>query len=346
MKLWLSLSLALCACSTDEVSVSPVSLTTHQASDVVREVASWYGITNPLVIAGVANHEVPGMNQCNPNFCSGWATWECGNGFVVGSGDAGGCPGGEGGVGIFQLDRGKWWVTVNSYAANDGLDITTTWGNTEGGIRHIINDLRVCWATPLPFDASDADVVAWLNTAIPDGRPEFEVFLSCMAKHYNGCGPTCGAHASVRAKYRAGVQQLINAFGWQYWYPPPPSGDCGTPHGVIGAIREKWEALGACAWGAPTTDEGDAANGGRYMHFDNGGSIYWTPWLGAHETHGAIRAHWQALNWEHSWLGYPVSDEYWLESAWFTTGPVAESEFEHGWLSYSFDTGQIFEWTK
>jgi hypothetical protein len=27
-------------------------------------------------------------------------------------------------------------------------------------------------------------------------------------------------------------------------------------------------------------------------------------------------------------------------------GWVAESEFEGGWLSYAFETGQIFEWSR
>jgi uncharacterized protein with LGFP repeats len=39
------------------------------------------------------------------------------------------------------------------------------------------------------------------------------------------------------------------------------------------------------------------------------GSIYWTPWTGAHEIHGEIRDKWKALGWERSPLGYPVTDQ-------------------------------------
>jgi GH43 family beta-xylosidase len=80
---------------------------------------------------------------------------------------------------------------------------------------------------------------------------------------------------------------------------------------VYGAIREKWESLGAenGFLGEPLTDELGTPDGvGRYNHFQRG-SIYWTPTTGAHEVHGAIRDKWAALGWERSPLGYPTSDE-------------------------------------
>jgi len=47
---------------------------------------------------------------------------------------------------------------------------------------------------------------------------------------------------------------------------------------------------------------------GYYRHF-RGGSIYWHPFTGAHEVHGAIRGKWSSLGWERSFLGYPTTDE-------------------------------------
>ncbi len=125
------------------------------------------------------------------------------------------------------------------------------------------------------------------------------------------------------------------------------AGDCGTGYSVVGEIRTKWLSLGGCAWGAPETDEGGAAYGGRFTHFANGASIYWTSWTGAHEVHGRIRDHWAWLGWEWSWLGYPITDEYQYDGTPYgMAGWVAESEFEHGWLSYVFATGEIVEWPK
>jgi hypothetical protein len=125
------------------------------------------------------------------------------------------------------------------------------------------------------------------------------------------------------------------------------SSDCSSGFDVVGAIRDKWSSLGGCAWGSPVIDEGAAAHGGRFSAFDNGGSIYWTPWTGAHEVHGRIREHWGALGWEWGWLGFPITDEYEHDGTPFgMAGWVAESEFEGGWLSYEFATGRIVEWPR
>lgn len=85
----------------------------------------------------------------------------------------------------------------------------------------------------------------------------------------------------------------------------------GVPYIVYGAIRAKWDSLGAETGflGNPQTDElSTACGGGRFNHFD-GGSIYWTPATGAHEVHGAIRSKWASLGWECSFLGFPLTDE-------------------------------------
>ncbi|MGN6103956.1 MAG: hypothetical protein ACTHU0_02525, partial [Kofleriaceae bacterium] len=94
----------------------------------------------------------------------------------------------------------------------------------------------------------------------------------------------------------------------------PPKGysahGCGTGR-PIGAIREKYVALGGCSSviGAPQTDELATPDGaGRYTTFERG-SIYWTAATGAFEVHGAIRDLWKALGWEAGPLGYPISDE-------------------------------------
>jgi uncharacterized protein with LGFP repeats len=93
-----------------------------------------------------------------------------------------------------------------------------------------------------------------------------------------------------------------------YWTPATGA------HAVYGAIRAEWAALG---WergplGYPVTDELGTPDGvGRYNHFSraDGASVYWSPATGAHAVWGAIRAHWAALGWERSVLGYPVTDE-------------------------------------
>jgi GH25 family lysozyme M1 (1,4-beta-N-acetylmuramidase) len=81
---------------------------------------------------------------------------------------------------------------------------------------------------------------------------------------------------------------------------------------VGGAIRVKYDSLGDCNsfLGYPTTPELGTPDGvGRYNHFSNNGSIYWTPQTGAWSIHGLIQDHWAAMGWETSPLGYPTTDE-------------------------------------
>ncbi len=106
----------------------------------------------------------------------------------------------------------------------------------------------------------------------------------------------------------------------------------GVPYIVYGAIRAKWDSLGAETGflGAPQTDElSTACGGGRFNHFANG-SIYWTPATGAHEVHGLIRSKWASLGWECSFLGFPLTDE--------TTTPDGVGRFNH------FQGGSVY-WT-
>jgi uncharacterized protein with LGFP repeats len=72
---------------------------------------------------------------------------------------------------------------------------------------------------------------------------------------------------------------------------------------------------------------------GRFNHFSNSGSIYWTPSTGAWSIHGAIRAKWASMGWERSCLGYPVSDE-------FGDSQTRQSNFQRGVITFSFRSGQ------
>jgi LGFP repeat len=90
-----------------------------------------------------------------------------------------------------------------------------------------------------------------------------------------------------------------------------PSADPLPDDVVVGAIREKWLALGGPYGflGRPLTPELPTPDGvGRFNHF-TGGSIYWAPNTGAYEVHGLIRDKWAEIGWERSWLGYPITDE-------------------------------------
>jgi uncharacterized protein with LGFP repeats len=98
--------------------------------------------------------------------------------------------------------------------------------------------------------------------------------------------------------------------GYIYWHP-----NIGAK-AVYGEIGKKWNQIGReNAFGYPLTDELPAASGGRYNDFENGGSIYWHPSIGARTVYGDIRAKWVQMGRERSRLGYPTSDEQAVGSA-------------------------------
>jgi GH25 family lysozyme M1 (1,4-beta-N-acetylmuramidase) len=123
-------------------------------------------------------------------------------------------------------------------------------------------------------------------------------------------GATSYLGSPVGGEYKPSAGGLAQNYtsGSIYW-----SSSTGA-HAVHGAILARYQGLGGPAGvlGYPTTDESVTPGGtGRYNHFagSGGSSIYWTPTTGAHGIQGAIRAHWAALGWERSALGYPTTDE-------------------------------------
>jgi hypothetical protein len=203
-----------------EASTLESLLTTAQKrsrSDAVKSTAAPRGITNPVVYAGVANHET-GMAQCWSEAtwaCQGPNSADCGGGPVIaGSGD-GACSLQQGGLGMFQFDNGTYSQTLALY----GSGILTVSGNISKGIDTVIAKMKACPNTR-DILTTDAAAIAYLNKAKP-GTPEFEEFLTTMAWCYNGCTPTgCSAHNQRREDYRQGVMELLNLFGEEYWYPP------------------------------------------------------------------------------------------------------------------------------
>lgn len=110
-------------------------------------------------------------------------------------------------------------------------------------------------------------------------------------------------------------------------------------HMVQGRIAEVYIGLAGPngVLGYPTTDERTTPDGiGRYNHFTgaSGSSIYWSPRTGAHEIYGAIRARWESLGWERSYLGYPTSGEYSVPEG-------RRNTFQHGTITWNINTGEV-----
>jgi uncharacterized protein with LGFP repeats len=91
-----------------------------------------------------------------------------------------------------------------------------------------------------------------------------------------------------------------------YWTPATGA------NSIHGAILDKWASMGweNSVLGFPTTDESGTPDGvGRFNHFTNDGSIYWTPTTGANAIKGQIQDKWASLGWELGILGYPTTDD-------------------------------------
>ncbi len=105
-------------------------------------------------------------------------------------------------------------------------------------------------------------------------------------------------------------------------------------HEVHGDIRAKFNAIGGPSGllGFPTTDEISTPDGiGRFNHFANAGSIYWTPSTGPMMVRGTIRDRWASLGWENGPLGYPIADYYRLPGLLPNEQPtIAWSLFQNG----------------
>lgn len=199
--------------------------------------------------------------------------------------------------------------------------------------------------------AAFAAALPWLGTAtedLQDGPNGGFVQTYANGTVYDSIG-IHEVHGAIRDKYN----QLAGPAGFLGY---PTTDETGAPDGVgrynhfqggsiywtpqtgafevHGAIRNLWASLGweRSLLGYPLTDETGAPDGvGRYNHFQ-GGSVYWTPQIGAHEVHGAIRDRWAALGWERSFFGYPVSDE-------FDCNGGRCSAFQNGTIRWTADGG-------
>ncbi len=115
-----------------------------------------------------------------------------------------------------------------------------------------------------------------------------------------------------------------------YWSPTTRA------HAVLGAIRQRWAALGweSGPLGLPRTGELVGKSGrGRDGVFE-GGEVHWCRATGAHEVRGAIRAKWAEIGWENSALGFPASDEYDIPGG-------RRSDFQYGSITWTPSAGAV-----
>jgi uncharacterized protein with LGFP repeats len=191
------------------------------------------------------------------------------------------------------------------------------------------------------------------ETGTPDGVGRFNHFQNEASIYWTPSTGAWSIHGAIRNKWASlgwehsvlgypvtdetGAADGVGRFnnfskngGSIYWSPSSGAWE------VHGLVRGKYVALGGptSPLGYPATNETGTPDGvGRFNHFTNSGSIYWTPGTGAWSIHGAIRARWASMGWERSCLGYPVSDEFGIPGG-------RQSNLQHGVITYSLSTGR------
>ena len=116
-----------------------------------------------------------------------------------------------------------------------------------------------------------------------------------------------------------------------------PDGRCFTVYGAIYLRYASFGDVQPTGWspGLPISDE-QAVTNGRRSQFD-GADIYWSASTDAHEVHGAIRDHWQALGGVDGFLGYPLTDETTVTNAGSEIGRM--NLFQGGSIYWSQNSG-------
>ncbi|MGW1998185.1 FG-GAP-like repeat-containing protein [Embleya sp. NPDC001921] len=133
---------------------------------------------------------------------------------------------------------------------------------------------------------------------------------------------------------RTSPGNATNATGETSWDHCQDFATAGGTQRVCGPILTKYLDMGGPNGqaGAPTTGVNTTPDtAGRYTHFANNTSIYWSPVTGAWAVTGGIRTRWSQLGWEGGRLGYPHSDE-------FDVAGGRRSSFQNGYIRWNAAT--------
>lgn len=205
-----------------ELGAQHLIISKQSTVDHIQSVAAARGITNPMLIAGIANGET-NLTHCRADYyaqlCAQTAgtpiSPSCAGGSVlVGNADSS-CA--QGGLGLFQLDYGTQAQTIAHY----GTSVLSLDGNIGFGIDHIVEDVRICSLTPAfgtDLAVAKQAAIKWINNA-KRGTADYGTFFMCMSKYYNGAGTQAEANY-----YRGKTEEVFNLYNT----PAPPTAHTGT----------------------------------------------------------------------------------------------------------------------
>ena len=183
----------------------------RERSIAIRDVAAGTGMTNGVLLAGIAQVET-GLSHCWSEAtwaCQGPQSPSCGGPVIAGASD-GPCSDQQGGLGMFQFDGGTFAQTL----ARDGEEILLL----EGNITHAVDFVSARVVEEIAGVSTNDEAIAWLNQVpVAPGDGVFEEWIALLACRYNGC---CGC-SSQEAKYRDATVAAAAEFEDGFWNPPP-----------------------------------------------------------------------------------------------------------------------------
>ncbi len=191
---------------------------------------------------------------------------------------------------------------LSAYARSTGIgDIHPALYTHPGAFRDVTDGANGTYPATAGYDqATGLGSPTWTTLAATGlAQPD------AIGQHYHdlgGPGSYLGTPTAPETAVAGGRMQTFHG-GTIYWSLATGA------HAVHGLILGRYQALGGPGSfaGFPTSDE-TAVVGGRTSTF-TGAAIYWSPGTGAHEVHGLILAHYQALGGPSSFAGLPTSDE-------------------------------------
>jgi len=227
-------------------------------SEAIRDVAAGEGMTNGVLLAGIAQVET-GLSHCWSEAtwaCQGLDSPSCGGGPVIAGAADGPCSAMQGGLGMFQFDGGTFSQTI----ARDGEAILLLEGNIAHAVEFVAERVRqdIAGVDSIP------EAIDWLNAVpIEVGNPVFEQWIALVSCRYNGC---CGC-SSQEGKYRDATIASYGEFEAGFWdmYGEPPK--CEQIPASITILEQ---------------DDNCAVAGGDYQYWrevataGHGGSLLWT----------------------------------------------------------------------
>jgi hypothetical protein len=178
----------------------------------VRDVARKRGLTNPVLVAGIANAETR-LSHCWSELtwaCKGPWSADC-NGPVAAGASDGACWERQGGLGMFQFDAGDYDDTI----AREGSRVLSVDGNIDAAIDFIVAMVR---DTSLVGGVStDAQAIAWMNGATV-GSSRYDTWLRVVVTHYNGCRQgQCSIFWDRYDSYDTATREVLSEVGASFF---------------------------------------------------------------------------------------------------------------------------------